>query len=193
MLGNHLPWIPCTFVFLSHTVQELCASDRLSLAPLAVRQPSRLSFFPTCLYMVYGETCCLGSKVWEAKQKSRGQEGLTGEILSSPLQCQVWGQIHPTNTPRSTFNAAHLCSSCWPCCELGEGGSSQLQGPHSVLNFCQIMGWKSLKNQQLNVPVSTNLSFLFWCSTCEHGCPDLSWTAKFLLQWLGFDKAVAFQ
>lgn len=91
----------------------------LSLTPLAVRQSSRLIFFHLSLHGVW-QNLLLGKQSLSSKAKEQSAEGLTGEILSSPLQFQSC--IRVTNIPVSTFDAAYLCSSCWPCrCELGEG------------------------------------------------------------------------
>lgn len=122
MLGNRLAWISCKFILFypaQDRAQELCAIETLSLTPLAIRQPSQL-IFSTCLYVVYGEIRYSGSKVWEAQRRSRGQEGLSREILPSLLRFQLC--IRVTNTAGSIANAANVCSSCWSCwCELGEG------------------------------------------------------------------------
>ena len=194
MLGNRLSWISCKFILFYSAqdwVQEPCAIETLSLTPLAVMQRSRLIFFPLVFTW-----CMVKSATCEAKseKQSKGAEGRTGWLersyrLRCNFSCASGSQIH-----LGAHSMQHTCAL--PAGPIGTSWereeSSQLKRSHSVLNFRQIMGGKSLKNQQLYVPKSTNLNFLFWCLTCEHWCPHLSQTAKFVLHLLDFDKEVAF-
>lgn len=93
-------------------------------------QPSRL-IFPTCLHMVCGENCYSRSEVREAKPRSRGQDGLTGEIPSLPLQRQacvgvtnIWEHIY-----RSVFMLFLLATV------VGAGRGRKLPAQKSPFSF----------------------------------------------------------
>lgn len=111
-------------------------------------------WFPTCFPKVWGEICCLGSAGWEE------QRGWRDPILSAAIPAVQQGH----RCTWSTFHAALLGALSAVSWDRGE--SSQWKQPHSVLNSCQIMGWKLLKNKQFYVPTSINLNFIF----CEHWC-----------------------
>lgn len=168
-LGNLLSWISCKVILFSQPKTEY-------------RSPMQLEHYYEPVHTAYGEIPHSGCKVWEAKPRSRGQEGLILPRENLSL-LPFWLCLSDTKAPRS-LHTQQVCAfpsrSHW--CKLGT--KLPLKRLHSVSSFCQIMGWnleRKRKPTQIYVPVSPNHEFLFWWLTCNHRCLHPSWIANFAL------------
>lgn len=133
---------------------------------------------PLAVHTVYGEIPYSECNIWDAKPRSRGQEGLILPFTERTCLCCHSGC---GSVSQRSLHTQHVCalSGRSRCCKLGT--KLPFKRLHSVSSFCQIMGWnleRKRKPTQIYVPVSPNRKFLFWWLTCNHQCLHLSWKKR---------------